>query len=664
MPALTKLFQPGKIGKVEFKNRIVMAPMGTHSCDADGFITDKALQYYAARANGGVGLVIVQAAVVSKGSATPRGMRLCEDKYIPGMRKLAHVIHQGGAKAIAQLNHHGTMFAAIRKADLGAENVEVIGPTALPSVASGVVPREMSKQDINSFVEAFAEACRRAKEAGFDGVEVHAAHGYLLSSFLSPLTNRRHDEYGGNAAARARLVCEVLRAARRRVGPEFALVLRVSGTELLEGGIQIEDVVVQAPLFVESGADAIHVSACTSDYTVWQIPSYLEPEGTMVHLAEAVKKAVKVPVIAVGRLGDPILAERVLQEGKADFIALGRPLLADPDLPNKAKEGRLQDINYCISCNNCFMVLFAGGKISDYTCMVNPGLLAEADGTPAQASSPKDVMVIGGGLAGMMAARDLAQRGHRVTLHERSGKLGGQWNIVCKEESKSGFARFSRYLERGIEKAGVKVRLNSEVTPSFVKEEQPEAVVVATGASPTKLDVPGVDGKNVVQAVDVLTGKAHVGNRVVVLGGCTRSACRAYACKSGAGGCQVGMEIAISLAKKGNKVTMTTRHELGKGVEKSIFFHLRNELLENGVQFLVHSPVSAIMETGVYVTHQGLPLFLKADTVVLAVGSQSENKLAEQLKGLVPEIYEIGDCVEPRTGIYATLEAARIAREI
>ncbi len=664
MSQFKKLFEPGKIGRLETKNRLVMAPMGTHSCDEEGFITDKALRYYAARANGGVGLVIVQSIVMSKGSATPRGMRLYDDKYIPGMEKLTQIIHQGGAKAIAQINHHGAVFAAIRKASLGLEQVEVIGPSAIPSLFNGVVPREMSKQDIRSFVDAFAETCRRARDAGFDGVEIHGAHGYVLHSFLSPLTNRRNDEYGGDTTNRARLVCEVLRAARRRVGPDFAIILRVSGTELLEGGIRIEDVALQAPLFVDAGADAIHVSACTSDYTVLALPSYLESEAPMVPLAAAVKKVVKVPVIAVGRLGDPVLAERVLQEGKADFIALGRALLADPDLPNKAKEGRLQDINYCISCNNCFLMLSAGGKISDFTCMVNPGLLAEADGEQKLAGSPKKVMVIGGGPAGMMAARDLAQRGHKVSLYEKDGRLGGQWNIVCMEEHKAGFARFLDYMERGIKKAGVNVVLNQVVTPEVVREAQPEAVVVATGASPAKLDVPGIDGRNVVQAVDVITGKARVGNSVVVLSGCNRPACRGLGCGAGAGGCQVGMETAVSLAKQGKKVTLTARRELGRGVEKCIFIHLRNELFEMGVQMVLHSPVSEIRETGVYVTYQGLPLFLKADTVVLAVGSRPENKLAEQLKGMAPEIYTIGDCVEPRTAIYATQEAAHIARQV
>lgn len=659
-----KLFEPGKIGCVHIKNRLVMAAMGTHSCDVDGFITDKALSYYSARARGGVGLVIVQGTSITKGDNTPKGMRIYDDTFIPGLKKLSAAIHDGGAKAFLQLNHHGRMYAKIRLAVPNPEEVNIIGPSAIPSVTNSTVPKAMSIQDIKYFVEAFANASRRAKDAGFDGVQIHAAHGYLLHTFLSPLTNRRNDEYGGSSENRARIVCEVIKATKLKVGSDFPVTVRVSGTEYLEGGIQIEDVVFQAPMYVQAGADAIDVSSCTSDYLIGGLPTYLDPDGAMVSLAKAVKGAVNVPVITVGKLGDPVLADRVLQEGQADFVALGRPLLADPELPNKAREGRLQDINYCLSCNNCFMLLFAGGNISDFTCTVNPSLLAEADSAVRQIASPKKVMVIGGGLAGMVAARDLALRGHKVSLHEKSGMLGGQWNIVCKEDHKAGFQRFSDYLERGLKKAGVKVSLNSDVTSAFVKESNPEAVVLATGASPASLDVPGADGKNVVLAVDVITGKGQVGHSVVVIGGCNRATCKGAGCGSGPSGCQVGMEVALQLAGKGKKVTLATRRELGGGVEAGIYLHLRNDLIDQGVQIFAHSPVVEIRETGAYVTHQNRALFLKGDTVVLAVGSQSENRIAEQLKGLVPELHMIGDCVEPRTAIHATQDASRVARLI
>jgi len=422
--------------------------------------------------------VIVQATAVTRGGGSPKGMKLYDDRFIPGIAELARTIHKGGARAFLQLVHLGTVFAKVRMSALGLEEAEIIGPSAIPSLTNGVVPTEMSKQDIKSFTLAFAESCRRARDAGFDGVEVHAAHGYVLHSFLSPLTNRRDDEYGGSIENRARLVCEVIEAARAKAGPDFALTVRVSGTELLDGGIQIDDVALQAPMFVNAGADAIHVSACSSEYTVWLLPGYMEPDGRLVHLAEAVKKTVDVPVLTVGKIGNPVMADRIIEDGKADFVVMGRALLADPELPNKAREGRLDDINYCISCNNCSMILFAGGGISDFTCTVNPGLLAEADYLLQPVTFPKKVIVVGGGLACMLAARDLALRGHKVTLYEKSDRLGGQWNVVCMEEGKAGFARFSEYLKRGLKKAGVDVALNQEVTPALVTELRPDAVVL------------------------------------------------------------------------------------------------------------------------------------------------------------------------------------------
>jgi len=641
---LKKLFEPGRIGNLEIKNRLVMAPMGTHTCDAEGFITDKALRYYASMAQGGVGLVIVQATTVRKGSDTPHGMRLHDDKFIPGMRELSRVIHHGGANGVVQLNHHGRIFAKIRRASSpNLDEVEVIGPSAVPSVTDGVIPREMTKTDIKAVVAAFAECSQRAKDAGFDGVEIHAAHGYLLGSFLSPLTNHRQDEYGGSLENQARFVCEVLQATRNKVGPDFALIVRVSGMELIEGGIRIEDVIRHAPLLVEAGAQAIHVSGGTTDYPVR--PCYLKPNGLLVGLAQEVKRVVKVPVITVGKIGSPVLAERILEEGKADFVAMGRPLLADPELPNKAKEGRLQDINHCIFCNNCYILLFAGGGISNFTCTVNPYLFAEEGSELKPANPPKKIMVVGGGLAGMLAARDLAQRGHQVSLYEKSDRLGGQWNIVCLEQK--GFAMFSAYLKRGLMKTSAKIVLNQEVTPELVKETRPDVVVVATGASPATLDVPGATGKNVVQAVDVITGKAQVGDSVVVIGGR-----------------HVGMQMALSLARQGKKVTLSTRSELGREVETGIYLPLRDELAVRRVPVFTHSPVLEIRETGVYVSHQNRPLFLTAETVVLAVGSNPENKLARQLNGGVPQLHVIGDCAQPRTAIHATMEAARVARQV
>jgi len=650
----TKLFEPGRIGRVQTKNRIIMAPMGTLSCDMEGYATDRTIEHYVRRAKGGAGLIIVETTIVDYHGGPPAMcMEICDDKFIPGLRKLSEAIRRAGSIPFLQLNHLGSRMLELRQSWPNPSEIDVVGPSPVPWSFDGQSPRELSREEISRYVTLFAEGTRRAKEAGFDGVEFHGAHGYFMHGFLSPFHNKRTDEYGGSAENRARFVCEVLAASRERVGPDFPLILRVSGMEHTEGGVEIGDVVRQAPLFVDSGADALHISASGMESDIWQMPNYMHPDGTMVHLADAVKKVVGVPVIAVGKLGKPAIAERVLQEGKADFIAVGRPLLADADWANKVREGRTEDINHCITCNNCIGSVFEIGwkRLNRYGCTVNPALLRdkEMDLTPAEL--PKKVMVIGGGLAGMQAAVDLARRGHQVSLYEKSDKLGGQWNIACMQQGKAGFASLTEYLKRGLKKAGVNIMLNSEVTPSLVRKARPDAVVVATGASPATLDVPGANGKNVVQAVDVITEKAPVGERVVVIGG-------RY----------LGMEVAISLAEQGKKVSLVTRSLLGRGVEKSIYQTLVNKLIENGVYIYPNSPLYEIRENGVHAVYKAASypylLFFKADTVVLATGYRSENGLVEELKNVIPEVYAIGDCIEPRHALEAMEEGADIARKI
>lgn len=488
------------------------------------------------------------------------------------------------------------------------------------------------------------------KEAGFDAVEVHGGHGYLISQFLSPLTNRRIDEYGGSVERRARFACEVLERMREKVGPDFPVILRVSGSDFVPGGITIEDCARQAPLFVEAGADAIDVSASEQASIQWQYPTFLFPAGVLVPLAEAIKKAVKVPVITIGKIGDPFLAEEILSQGKADFIAMGRALRANPEFPNKAKAGRFDDIRRCIYCLHClhFPIPHYRPLHHILSCTMNPAIMREEEFAVEPSPSPKKIMVVGGGPAGMEAARTLAERGHQVTLYEQTDELGGQWRIAChQEQKKEDFPHLLEYQIRGLERAKVRIQMNTEVTPDLVKEAKPDAVVVATGAKPKSLDVPGVEKKHVVQAVDVIMGKAEVGDSVVVIGG-------RY----------VGMELADQLADQGKKVSLVTRRALGREVERCVYLTLRNRLIEKGVHLYPHCPVAEILDDGVYIIFERDLVFLKADTVVLAVGVKSENQLVEVLKDAVPELYTVGDCVEPRDIMEAINEAAEVARKI
>jgi 2,4-dienoyl-CoA reductase-like NADH-dependent reductase (Old Yellow Enzyme family)/thioredoxin reductase len=631
MAQLNSLFQPGRIGDLELKNRLVMAAMGCPYADQEGYITQKIIDYYAERARGGVGFIITSIASFLPEARFPNIPALHHDKFIPGMKQLAHAIQSCGARIACQLAYQTYMD---------------IGPSAIPCFTYQVTPKEISQDEIHRIIEAHAEAGRRCKEAGFDAVEIHAAHGYFLSAFLSPFRNRRTDEYGGSVNNRARFAYEVVARTREKVGPDFPVLIRMNGSDFLEGGLTINEAQQQAVMFVEAGADAIDVTAATPDSRQWRDLTYMHPDGAIVHLAEAIKKAVKVPVITVGKIGDPVLANNIIKENRADFVAMARALLADPELPNKAKEGRFDDIRKCLYCNNCRIGRISpeGVKIKNSTetsCTVNPALMREQEFKLKPAALRKKVIFIGGGLAGMEVARISAERGHEVYLYEKTGELGGQWNIACSLPAKAGFRNLLQHMVRGLDKAGVKVILNKEVTRHFIEEEKPDVVVVATGATVLTLDVPGSNGKNVVQAVDVIAGKANMGNRVVVIGGKNR-----------------GMEVADFLATQGKKISLITRNRLGGRVpiERNTFVTLRERLVERGVVIFPFSMVFEIRDNGVYMVSDNELLFLPADTVVMAIGAKSENKLSEELQGIVPELYAFGDCVLVRNAKEAVNE--------
>jgi 2,4-dienoyl-CoA reductase (NADPH2) len=488
-------------------------------------------------------------------------------------------------------------------------------------------------------------------QAGFDMVEIHAAHGYLLSSFLSPFTNRRTDEYGGSPQNRARFLCQMLERIRDKAGPDFPVCMRFNGADLLPGGATIEDALIQAQLFEKAGASMLHVSAGAHENTEVQFLCYLWPDGYITDLAAQVKKAVSIPVCTVGKLGDPVLANRVLAQGKADFIALARPLLADPQWPNKAQEGRLDEINRCIACNNCVDRLFSLTREKHRLfCTVNPSLFREKEFAIRPAPKAKKVLVIGGGIAGMQAAQVAALRGHSVTLFEASDRLGGAWNIASAQPQKEGYANLTRRLEKGLKQAGVKVVLNKRADAALVKAESPDAVIVATGATPVRPDLPGADGPNVVQAVDLIAGKAKAGERVVVIGGR-----------------MVGMEIAIQLAEQGKKVCLVTLGRLGengKPLEENIYRTLRNKMIKLGIQFFPATPAHEIRPDGVFAKDGANLLWLPADTVALAVGYRPENHLIAELKGIVPEVHAAGDCNGPRDGLVANQEGMETGQEV
>ncbi|MBI5967541.1 MAG: FAD-dependent oxidoreductase [Deltaproteobacteria bacterium] len=652
MTTFRKLFEPGRIGSMELKNRLIMAPMGTSSHDREGFIQERTVYYYVERAKGGVGLIIAQSSNALREGQAPGRAGTWDDKFIPGLRRVAEGVHAAGGKIAWQILNHGKLYSAWLDRITHPEDLKIIGPSAIPWVRTGVAPKEATKEDIRRIVEGFGEAARRVKEAGMDAVEIHGAHGYMITQWLSPRDNRRSDEYGGDAKKRAGMACEIVAKVREKVGPNFPVIFRFSGSHFIEGGGTLEDSLIQAPLFVEAGADALHVSACEEETTYWQFLPYPMPDGAIVHLAAAIKRVVNVPVIAVGKIWDPRMAEQILEEGKADFVALGRQLLADPQWPNKVKEGRFEEVQRCLYCNNCLNMEVRLKEVRERgrTCTVNPAVLRERQFGIKPARAARSVMIIGGGLAGMEAARVLAERGHQVKLYERSDRLGGQWNIAAVQPLKENYRYLVPFMEKGLERAKVKVILNKEVTLSFIKETNPDAVVVATGALSKTLEIPGAHSPHVVQANDVIMGNKGVGNPVIVIGGRL-----------------VGMETADALAEQDRQVFLVTEDKLGENgapLERNIYRAMRDRLIRHGLYLFPDSPVVEILPNGVHIAYKHEIVFLKAETVVMAVGAVSNDALWQELKKEKMEAYAIGDCVEPRDAMEAIREGAEVGRMI
>ena len=636
--ALSRLFQPGRIGKLELKNRIVMAAMGTGYCHHEGYVLPEYTAFMEERAKGGAALLMTGVTrVLADIGMRPGSMGIYDDKLIPALREMTEAVKRHDTKIFMQLHHSGTRTSEETKAIISS------APSAVLHFRTGVVPRALSLPEIRRVIEAYGEAARRARDAGFDGVEVHGGHGYLICQFLSPRANRRTDEYGGSVRSRAKFACDVVREVRRRTGPDYPVVFRVSATEYAEGGTTLEDTLEQARLFVEAGADALHVSAGSDEALQWVTPDFNEPLACLTYLAAAVKKVVPVPVITVGKLGDPVTANRVLEEGIGDFVALGRPLLADPHLPNKAKEGRLDDINMCIYCNNgCTENRLEGRN----RCAVNPVLGQEAVYRFRAASKKKKIVVVGGGLAGMEAATLAAERGHDVSLFEKTGELGGQW--IPATAAKPQIGALTRYLKRNLAASGAKVHMGSALTAEEVREMQPDLVVVATGATQTLPDIPGLEKARLLMAWDVLQGTPVPGKEVVIIGaGLT------------------GSDTAYYLARQGKKVSLVNSSQILVHVERLSKLTLKEKLIQHGVYIYPHSKAESVTELGVNVINDGELTFLKADSIIIAVGVRPENQIALRLQELDPylPVKVIGDCFDPRTALEAIHEGFKVATE-
>jgi 2,4-dienoyl-CoA reductase (NADPH2) len=691
---LSHLLSPVRIGRLELRNRIAMAPMGVELVEADGVVREPTVRYYEERARGGAGLLITEntAAAYPHGANSAHEIGVSDDRFLPGLAALADAVHRHGAKLAIQLAHHGKIarldaaqgrpllmpseprfhastqgLAELTKEELGL----------LMRAGTGVIPkvRAATKDDIAWLVEAFASAAERARRAGIDAVELHAAHGYIFSEFLSPGWNFRDDEYGGPVGNRARLLCEVIRACKQRAGAELALWCRIDAHEYGEpGGITLADARRTAQLAVEAGADAIHVSAYAADnlghhFTDAPLP---HAENAYVDFAAAIKAAVPVPVIAVGRI-EPAQADRLIRDGKADLVSMGRKLLADPELPRKLAEGREAAVRPCIYCYVCVAQAFFDRPVR---CAVNPEAGQEAERTPAlraPAGRRKRVLVVGGGPAGMEAARVAALRGHEVVLCERSAKLGGTLRIAALVYEPN--ERLLRWFEREMRERPIEVRTGQPATPELVRELAPDVVIAAVGARRERSALPGADRPHVFDG-DALrallageggegaSGKVSLVGRLAVAAGRLtgivddpsklREASRAYMPVGRrvaiVGGGLVGAELAEFLAERGREVVVLEEGPvIADGMAHPRRWHVLHGLREAGVRLVTRARVVAIDEASVRFEHaprEGEPPVAgaaPADTVILATGLEANPEPARALAAAGVPVVEIGD---------------------
>ena len=697
MPANTKfekLLEPYHIGSIKTRNRIVKTGAGMFMWHEDDLHMNESIKaFYEGIARGGVGLLIVESPTIDypAGARWRQRYRIDDDKYIKGLSELTQVIRKHGCPTFMQMNHDGPWQAKL--------SMEPDPPYSGPAIAASPVsmssendfhnevPRELTVAEIEELVDKFASAAVRAEKADFQGVDLNAASSHLLHNFLSPFWNRRQDAYGGSLENRTRFLTSIIREIKKRLGHDFPVSVCINGIEIGRViGVEDEQCMTAeysrgvARILQEAGADAIHVRSHWLGYHVGAyltealfypeppVPLKSFPEeydwshkgaGANVNLAAGIKKVVSIPVMTVGRL-DPELGEKALREGKVDLIGMTRRLLADPELPNKIAAGRLDDIAPCTACDNC---------LGSRRCRIN-ALLGTEQNTIEKAETRKKVMVVGGGPAGMEAARVAAIRGHDVTLYDKSNKLGGLLPIAAlvKGNHPEDLPAIIHYLERQMNRLGVIIELGKEVNLSSIEENKPDAVIVATGGVPTLPDIPGIEKHNVVSNAELhrklksylrflrpeilrkLTGLyMPIGKKVVIIG-------------SGIQGCELGE----FLTKRGRKVTIVDESNMpGEGMVDALMSHLFIWFKKKGVTVISGVKSMEVTDTGLtIITKEGNTQTLEADNIIPVLPMSPDIDLMKTLEGKVPEVYAIGDCREPNLIVDAIADGSRIARAI
>jgi len=653
-----KLFSPGKIGNCELKNRIIVSPFLKNYANRDGSVTQRLIDYWVERAKGGVGLIMTGTANVSPESLGNKFQEgLYDDFLIDGYKKLTDAVHQHGAKIGIQMQHRGRHAGAV------FSGFQPVAPSPIsplihetPPKPSKEKPRELSIKEIKKIVNQFGEAAVRAKKAGFDLIEIHGAHGYLIHTFLSPYSNKRIDQYGGSKENRERFAMEIISCIKEAIGEDFPLIYRFTGDEFIDGGRTLEDNQDFATRLEKAGIHAIDVSVGMDQTSHLTCTTLDLPQAPFAYLAAGIKEKVNIPVAAVNRINDPDLAESILEEGKADFICMARPIHADPYFPLKAKENRKEDISNCIGClQGCVDIK---DQLLPIECVINPAAGREREFRIKPARNKKSVLIIGGGPAGMEAARVSSLRGHEVTLFDNEQELGGQIKYVSRLPHNDDFDEITRYLSHQLKKQKVEIKLNTEVTVDTIYSLNPDVVILATGAIPYVPTIPGVKQRNVMTFLDILKDSSLLkGKKAVVVG---RNELKA-------------VQVAEYIAERNMDVSLITPFEGNKmvddGGQRALYYVLPRVRENKNITIYERTTIESINKNSVSIynfNEESKEEIKNVDIIVLAVGTMSRKVLSDKIlyENRFKEIYSIGDCVVPRKSLDAMREGSEIGNRI